>query len=232
MARKQYFLTIDSETTINDKVVDFAAVITDRKGEIINKCAILIRGIFGVDPLFYDKNAAGIWSAASIERRMANYNTMLENGSRMMASVNAVNQWLHKAAGQYNPELTAYNLAFDANKCANTGIDLTIFSRRFCLWGAAVGNICHTKAYKKFILENHLFNSPTGQRNMTFSTNAESVTAFLNGQFTNEPHTSLEDIIGWELPILNHVISKKGWREKITPYNWRAFQVKDHYAAK
>lgn len=232
MAKKQYFVTIDTETTINDKVVDFAAVITDRKGNIVNKCAVLIRGIFGNDPLFFDKNASGIWSQASIERRMNNYNQMLESGIRMMASVNAVNMWLAKAAGQYDPILTAYNLAFDMSKAVNTGIDLSVFRNSFCLWGAAVGNICKTKAYRQFVLEQHLFNNPTEKRNMTFSTNAESVTAFLMGEFVDEPHTSLEDIIGFELPILNHVIKKRGWKDNIQPYNWREFQVKDHYAAK
>lgn len=232
MAHKQYFLAIDTETTITDKVADFGAVIHDRKGNIYAQCGILIKDIFGVDDLFYDRNASGIWSRASINRRMDNYNQMLNSGIRMMASVNAINIWLAKAIGKYNPTLYAYNLAFDESKCRNTGIDLNGFTNRFCLWGAAVGNICKTKKYRQFVIENHLFNPPTEKRNMTFSTTAETVTAFLRGEWTDEPHTSVEDIIGYEMPTLIHILGKKDWKEKIVAYNWREFQVKDHYVAK
>lgn len=232
MAKKQFFIGVDTETTITDKVVDFGAVIHDRHGNIVAQCGILVRGIFGIDDLFYNKDTATVWSRGSIEKRMNNYNSMLENGSRMLASVNAINIWLAKAIGKYNPTLYAYNLAFDESKCRNTGIDLNEFSNRFCLWGAAVGNICKTKKYRQFIIENHLFNNPTEKGNMTFSTTAEAVTAYLRGEFTEEPHTSVEDIIGYELPTLVHILKKKDWRDKVTPYNWREFQVKDHYVAK
>lgn len=232
MAKKQYFIGIDTETTITDKVVDFGAVIHDRQGNIYAQCGILVKDIFGVDDLFYNKDATDIWSRGSIEKRMLNYTNMLNSGSRMLASVNAINIWLAKAIGKYNPTMYAYNLAFDEGKCRNTQIDLNGFTNRFCLWGAAVGNICNTKAYRKFILENHLFNNPTDKRNMTFSTTAEAVTAYLRGEYTDEPHTSVEDIIGYEMPTLIHILKKDKWRDKITPYNWRAFQVKDHYVAK
>ena len=232
MAKKQYFLIVDTETTITDKVVDFGAVICDRKGTIYAQCGVLIQNIFGTDTLFYDKNASGLWSKASIDRRMDNYNAMLHSGTRMLASVNAVNRWLEKAVGKYNPTLTAYNLAFDASKCANTQIDLNMFSDRFCLWGAAVGNICNTKAYKQFILENHLFNKPTEKRNMTYFTTAEAVTGFLRGEFTDEPHTSIEDIIGYELPTLVHILKKKNWKDKIQAYDWNKHQVKLHFGVK
>ncbi len=191
----------------------------------------MVQNVFGVDELFYDRNNAGIWSQASVTRRMDNYNNMLTNGTRMLASVNAINRWLEKAAGKYNPELTAYNLAFDKSKCQNTGIDLNMFTNSFCLWAASVGNICNTKAYRKFVLDNHLFNKVTEKGNMTFSTTAEAVTGYLSGQMTDEPHTSLEDIIGYELPTLVHIMKKRGWKEKITPYSWHDFQVKNNFCA-
>ena len=53
--------------------------------------------------------------------------------------------------------LTAYNLAFDKSKCLNTGIDLSGFNSEFCLWQAAVGNICNTKKFRQFALSNHAF---------------------------------------------------------------------------
>lgn len=229
MSKKQFFLIVDTETTITDKVVDFGAVVCDRHGKIFAQCAVLVREVFGVDELFYDVKNSGIWSKASVTRRMANYNSMLDNGSRIIASVASINRWLEKVNAKYNPALTAYNLAFDSTKCQNTGIDLNMFDNRFCLWAAAVGNICNTKAYRQFVLENHLFNPVTAKGNMTFSTTAEAVTGFLAGNMTDEPHTSIEDIIGYELPTLVHILKRKNWKTKVTPYVWKQFQVKDHF---
>jgi hypothetical protein len=232
MAKKQFFLGIDTETTITDMVVDFGAAVCDRQGNIVAQCAVMVQNVFGVDDLFYDRNNAGIWSQQSVARRMDNYNAMLSAGSRMLASVNAINRWLEKVNGKYAPELFAYNLAFDRSKCQNTGIDLNIFKNSFCLWGAAVGNICKTKPYRQFVLDNHLFNNPTELGNMTFSTTAEAVTGYLRGSMSDEPHTSLEDLIGYEIPTLVHIAKKKNWREKIVPYNWRDFQVKDNFQSR
>ena len=229
---KNYYLILDTETTITDKVVDFGAVVCDTKGNIVAQCAVIISGVFGIDDLFYDTKSDGIWAKKSITRRMDNYNLMLNNGTRMMASVAAVNRWLEKVCAKYNPTLTAYNLAFDNSKCINTGIDLSMFSNRFCLWQAAVGNICNTKAYRQFIIENHMFNNKTVHGNMTFSTTAEAVTGYLSGGMTDEPHTALEDIIGYELPTLVYILKRKNWKTKITPYNWKAHQVKDYFVAR
>lgn len=231
MAQKQYFAIIDTETTITDKVADFGIVICDRQGEIFAQCGVLVQGVFGVDSLFYTPDADPLWSRASVTRRTDNYTNMLNNGTRMVASVMAVNRWIDKAIAKYNPTLTAYNLAFDENKCRNTDIELTGFKDKFCLWAASVGNICNTKSYRQFVLENHLFNTPTKHANMTFRTDAEAVTGYLSGIMTQEPHTSVEDIIGYELPTLKHILKKRGWKEKIESYNWRAHQVKQHFKA-
>lgn len=231
VTKKQHFLVIDSETTITDKVVDFAAVITNREGEVINSCAVLVNGIFGVDDLFYDKSA-GLWGKRNLPVRMANYHQMLETGARIIASVAAINRWLDKARVTYNPELTAYNLAFDASKCKNTGIDLSGFSRRFCLWHAAASTICKTKDYRNFIAENHLFNTPTSKGNMTYRTDAEAVSGFLAGKMSDEPHTALEDIVGFEIPVLVSILRKRKWRDSLESYNWVKFQVKHHFKAR
>jgi hypothetical protein len=182
--------------------------------------------------LFYDPTTNGFWGKKAAIERKEKYVGMLNGGSRMLASITAVNRWLEKACGKYDPELTAYNLAFDASKCKNTGIDLNMFSRRFCLWQASVGNICGTKAFKQFALANHAFNNATQHGNMTFKTNAEIVAGFLNGQFVEEPHTAIEDAIQFEVPILSHIVNKSKWREKITPYDWNKFQVRDHFQPK
>ena len=232
MSKKQFFAILDTETTINDTVADFGIIIVDREGKIFNQCAVLVRGHFDAMELFHDKTKNDIWGYAGLEKRKNQYNAMLDSGVRMLASVNAINKWINQAIGKYNPTLTAYNLAFDLSKCANTGIDLTGFNNKFCLWQAAIGNICHTKKFKSFALENHAFNNCTKNGNMTFKTNAEIVCGFINNNIIDEPHTALEDARDFELPILTNIIKKRDWQNKIVPYAWQDFQVKNHFVAK
>jgi hypothetical protein len=232
MAKKQFFAILDTETTIENTVADLGIIICDREGRIYNQCAVLVAGHYNTFELFHDKKANDIWGYAGLEKRKANYIKMLDSGTRMLASVNAINRWINQAIGKYNPQLTAYNLAFDSAKCENTGIDLSGFNNRFCLWQAAVGNICHSRKYRQFALDNHAFNAATQNRNMTYQTNAEVVAGFLNNQIMDEPHTALEDARDFELPILVNILKKRDWREKIQAYNWRDFQVKDNFTAK
>ena len=235
---KNYFLTIDTETTQDQLVADFGATVTDKKGEIVAQCAVMVSGIYTDSdnhPLFHQGDA-GLWGATGLPRRYDRYNRMIEGGQRMIASVGAINRWLDKARSQYNPILTAYNLAFDLDKCNNTGIDLTGFDRRFCLWAAAYNVFAHTKQYRNFVLDTHAFNAPTQHGNMTFKTNAETMARFLLGaELPDEPHTALEDIIDYELPILRAVLSRRSVKKLLVDlpaYNWRQCQLRDWFTAK
>ena len=229
MAKPQYFLIVDTETTIQDTVFDFAAVLVNRRGDIVKQCAVIVRESLNTE-LFFDKTADSHFSQKSLTRRHDNYNRMLDNGSRIIASVAAINRWLERVNAEYKPELTAYNLAFDLTKSRNTGIDLDIFAKRFCLWQLAVGHFAKTHKYRRFVLQNHLFNTPTKHGNMTYKTNAEVMSSFVCGEMLPpEPHTALEDIIHYELPILVAIAKRDNWRERATNYDWQQFQVKDNF---
>lgn len=231
MAAKEYVLIVDVETTVENKVFDFSAVVVDRQGNIHAQCAVILHDFIGQD-LFYIPNEAGHWSKQHSITKRINYDAMLSSGQRMVASVTAVNRWLEKACGKYNPTITAYNIAFDKEKCASSGIDLTMFQNSFCLWHLACTMYAKSKAYRAFVLENHYFGNRTGHGNMTYKTNAEVMAHFINGQFSEEPHTALEDIIGYELPIFRAIAAKKGWKKKIiVAYNWREFQLKNAFTA-
>jgi len=240
MAKKQYFLIVDVETTQDNLVADFGAVVCDRQGRIYAQCGVLVARIFGTKkhPLFFDSSAppTALWSRKGADKRLAKYAKMLDEGSRMLASVAAINRWLERVRGKYNPILTAYNLPFDTNKCDNTKIDLTIFRERFCLWSAAYTKWAKTRSFKNFVLITHAFNTPTDLGNMTYKTNAEIMTRFITGNpdLEDEPHTALEDVIYYELPILQAFL-KNTTKEQllnIQPYNWREVQVKDHFTSK
>jgi hypothetical protein len=236
--RKDYYLIVDTETTMPETVADFGAVVVDRKGRIVNQCAVLVRGVFGIDPLFYIEHEAekNLWSKQGKDRRFEAYEKMLDDGSRMVASVQAINRWLERVRGEYDPILTAYNLPFDLSKCKNTGIDLTMFTQSFCLWKASFNKWAMTSKYKNFALSLHAFNNRTELGNMSFKTNAETMARFILDEpdLIDEPHTALEDAIYYELPILKRLIAttkKKDFMNPNLAFDWRKVQLKNHFKA-
>ena len=234
---KQHFLLIDTETTATGLVADFGAVVVDRKGRIATQCGVLTGGIFtdpDSHPLFYNEDAGELWNKASLARRYENYRRMLQSGSRMVASPAAINSWLAKAAIRYNPIMTAYNLAFDVDKCNRTGIDLTVFPERFCLWHTSVKVWAHSRAYRRMVMDSLAFNSPTKHGNMSYKTNAETMARFVtdNPELPDEPHTALEDCIDYELPILKRLLAVRSTRKILAMgggFDWRDYQVRDWF---
>ena len=235
--KKHYYLTVDTETTKDEKVADFAAVLTDKRGNIITQCSVLVSEIYTDKkrhPLY--TNNTTLWGKASLKRRYARYETMLKSGTRMVGSVAAINRWLTRALAQYNPVLTAYNLPFDLEKCENTGIDLQMFSKSFCLWSAAYTKWGRSAQYKNFVLLTHAFNAPTKNGNMTYKTNAETMARFVLAapDLADEPHTALEDILFYELPILNKLLKTEPTKKllgELNKYNWQDTQVRNHFQA-
>lgn len=237
--RKKFFLIIDTETTIGDKVADFGAIVADKQGNIHARAACLIREFY-LDkenfPLFHDQSGDPLWGARNLPQRYANYDAMLSDGRRMLASVAAVNRWLSQVAVKYQPTATAYNRAFDWNKLRNSGIDIDLFPDSFCLWHAAAHKYIHTKPFRQFILDNHCFNAPTKHGNMSFLTNAEVMARFIlkNPDLPDEPHTAIEDAEFYELPILLDILKAKRKSEymKAPAFNWRRVQVRDWFKPK
>jgi len=236
--KKQYFLIVDTETTQDQLVADFGAVVCDRKGNVYNQCGIMVDGIFTDSenhPLFFDssqpKNA--LWSKESADKRYGIYNRMVAEGSRMVASVAGINSWLAKVKANYNPVLTAYNLPFDLGKCRNTAIDLSIFEQNFCLMAVAQNLVIKDKRFLQFCLENHLFGNRTELGNMVFQMKAETIGNYISGSLDHEPHTALEDVVFWELPILKWIFKrlslKKVMDSNFRSVAWQNRQVKDFY---
>lgn len=238
MARKKYFIVIDSETTVTDKIVDFGAAVVDKAGNVQTSCAILVTDIFTDrenHTLFHDQSA-GLWGKRNLPARYAQYEEMLRDGRRMLAGVPAVNRWLAKAVAQYDPIATAYNKAFDWGKMRNTGIDCDMFSKSFCLWHAAAARWGTSKKFRQFVLDVVGFNPPTAKGNMSYMTNAEIMARFVLGQpdLPDEPHTAYEDVMGYEVPILAALLRNTPPSEYMNPpgYNWKDYQVKDWFTAK
>jgi hypothetical protein len=248
---KDYFLIVDTETTQNisyktkhgdkipSKVADFGMVLCDRKGDVIKTFACMVDGIYNNPEkyrLFFTSDKTdSVFGKHTLDKRYSAYDEMLKDGRRELKTVNSINSILLEWKAQYNPLLTAYNLPFDMEKCEKTNINLLMFEKRFCLWRLAVARICQTKKYKQFVLDNHYFTNRTTLGNKSYQTKAEIVYTFLTGDFTPEPHTSLLDALNYEKPILDYCIKQGCSKEflltglKDYAYNWRDFQVKDHF---
>jgi hypothetical protein len=239
--KKQYFMLVDTETTQDQLVADFSAVICDRKGKIYSSCAVLVDGIFTDSenhPLFFDSTAPAetLWSRETADKRYSVYNEMVKNGSRMVASVAGINSWILKAVNQYNPTLTAYNLPFDLGKCLNTGIDFSSINGKFCLMAVAQNLAIKDRQFLQFCLDNHFFGNRTKFGNMVFQMKAETLGNYINGTLDHEPHTALEDVIYWEIPILKWVFKKLSLRKIMNTHwsgvAWQNRQVRDFYKVK
>jgi hypothetical protein len=238
--RKSAFILIDTETTIDGEVVDFAAILCDRHGNVISSVAAMVRETFHpsireAKPLFHNEKGAAIWKKATLSRRYAAYDRMVNDGRRIVASIAGINKWLAKAA-KYNPTLTAYNLHYDLGTMRATGIDCDLFDNQFCLWNAAAHKYIKSKAFRQFILDGHHFNPPTAKGNMTFQTNADVMAKFILGDsgLPDEPHTAFEDAMYYELPILKDILKAKKKSEymEAPAYSWQGVQVRDWFKPK
>lgn len=231
MARKKFFLIVDTETTQTDKVADFGAVLVDRQGRVHKECGVLVADFYTdkeKHPLFHMGDFLG--GAKNLPKRYDAYNQMLVNGQRMLASVPAVNRWLARVNAEYNPVATAYNRAFDWAKCRNSGIDLDQFGQTFCLWHAAANKWGNSRKYRQFVLDNHYFGNRTDGGHMGYQTKADIMAKFLLGpEYPDEPHTALEDARDYEAPILAALVKNTSPKEYMNPepYNWRNFALRD-----
>ena len=201
---KHYYLIVDTETTKYQTVADFGAVVVDRKGAIIEQFGALVLGHFGQMPLFSDPtaDADAFWSEQSANRRLKNYDEMLESGERSISSPALINQWLAGINARYAPILTAYNIAFDFGKCRNTRINLGIFNSRFCLMRTAKRKIGVLADYQAFCFDNQLLTKKLRKPQMT----ADAMAKYICPEIADEPHTALEDARDYEALILAYIL--------------------------
>ena len=202
---KHYYLIVDTETTQRGTVADFGAVLVTRQGEIVEQFGAMVLGHFGKLPLFSDPKAdpEAFWSEQSAQRRAKAYDAMLENGERSISSVALINQWLAGVNARYAPVLTAYNIAFDLGKCRNTGIQLGIFGKRFCLMKAAKAVIGARADYQTFCYSQGLVTAKLRAPSMT----ADAMAKYILGEsLADEPHTALEDARDYEAAILAYLL--------------------------
>ena len=198
---------VDTETTIDNTVADFGAVVADlTTGEILDEIGCLIYDQFDEIELWSNPYAdkGDFWSRQHTRARRKQYVRRIKNGQRSIASENLVNVWLAKNVGRYNPTLTAYNLAFDKPKCDATGINVGMFRTEFCLLKKARE---HFSQCAEFVAWCHKRNALTKTGKPSFT--ADNVARFILGDSLDpEPHTALEDARDYELPIAKYLYER------------------------
>lgn len=210
--RKQFFLIIETQATVDDTAADFGAIVCDKAGKIYAECAVLVAEQFEVKSLFYDEKATGFWSLEGRDSRQQLYKEMLGVEDRMLASAAALDRWLTRIYAKYNAELIAFNLSNELDRLKRTGIDVNEFSERFCLRDAAEAHFAQSKKYKVFIQSKSL-GTPVQESNL------HTMASFVSGKvLPPEPNTALEDVKFYALPILTAIVNRRNWREKITEH--------------
>jgi len=198
---------VDTETTADNTVADFGAVIADLStGEILDEIGCLIYDQFDEIELWSNPYAdkGDFWHRQNNRARRKQYVRRIKNGSRSIASESLINIWLAKNVGKHNPVLTAYNISFDGPKCEATGIQLGLFRKRFCLLKAARAHFADNADFVAWCYQRNAL-TKGGKPSMT----ADNVARYVIGDSLDpEPHTALEDARDYELPIAQYLFKE------------------------
>ena len=213
---KQYYIIVDTETTIEGTVADFGAVLMDKQGNIVDELGVLVDGQFNELELWFDPLAKpeDFWSRQHARARRKQYERMLASGIRSIASPALINLWLTRVIHKFKPKaLTAYNISFDLRACRNTGIDLGNVDQ-FCL---LLATRRHLKAqnpeiYPKWAKRNGYITKPSQRYpEGRESYSADATSHWFYRSLPVEPHTALEDARDFEGRILKSLLKRYGW---------------------
>ena len=199
MNKKHFYLIVDTETTNQNLVADFGAVVVDRGGKVWAEFGALLD-----DSDFH-------FALGSKKAVQAKYKQITALGYRCNASVAYINNWLAFIRDTFNPTLTAYNIGFDMGKCRNTGINLDQFKNRFDLLALSKKAIVSTDEYATWAYANNALTPTLGKP----SASADFVARYLDNTLPPEPHTALEDARDYEALILSYCIHSPRTRSEI-----------------
>lgn len=140
MAKKKYYAILETVATNRDMVADIAIIICDGQGRVFNRVAVVVKECYGD---FLSQNDLA-------QADFYDYAGKLNSGERVLASVVAVNHWIRQAFAKYNPELISWDLFLHLNRCAKTGIELSVFEQKICLFAVAQKILFSSTKFLKF----------------------------------------------------------------------------------
>ena len=227
MARKKYFLVIDTETcnTLEQPFCyDVGYAVCDRMGNMV------VKRSFVVAEMFLDNK--DLMKSCYFAEKIPQYWEDIKNGKRELKSIFNIRKQIKADMREYKVRMVgAYNMGFDKRALNNTirycskSLVRWFFpfgTEYFCIWHMACQVIMNSVKYIKFALQNG-FESESGN----IQTSAENCYRFLTDsvEFV-ESHTGLEDV-EIEVAIMAECYKKhKKMSKKINPACWRIPQRK------
>ena len=227
MARKKYFLVIDTETcnTLEQPFCyDVGYAICDRAGNMV------IKRSYVVAEMFLDKK--DLMKSCYFAEKIPHYWEDIKSGKRELKSIFNIRKQIHADMKEYKTCMVgAYNMAFDKRALNNTirycskSLIRWFFpfgTEYFCIWNMACQVIMNSVKYVKFALQNG-FESESGN----IQTSAETCYKFLTNSIDFiESHTGLEDV-EIEVAIMAECYKKhKKMNKSINSACWRIPQKK------
>lgn len=211
MARKIRFLIIDTKVAADGAIVDFGAMVCDRQGNITGDFAVLVANEpKGRQSTNYDVDAKlGTKLELLDVHQRQDYERMLGDGSRRLASIAEINHWLTRIYATFNyPILAAYNLSYELDKLKKMGIDVSEFVERICIRDAADTFFAESKKFKTFTNDNLLGTHPP-------VSNLHTMASFASGKILPpESNKAIEDLMTYALPTLTAIVNQRQWRTR------------------
>lgn len=194
--RKNYYLTIDTETTngFDDPIVyDIGGCIHDKKGNVMETFSFIVyETFFGMSDLM---------QSAYYAEKIPMYKEQIANGERIVKRYSSIKWYIADLCKKYNVKaIIAHNMRFDYRATTCTQRYLTKSKYRYFLpygielWDTlkmAQDTICQQKTYQTWAKANGYVKKNGGVR-----ATAEILYRYITGDYDFiESHTGLEDVL-------------------------------------
>ena len=226
--RKNYYLTIDTETTNgldNPLVYDIGGAIHDKQGKIYETFSFVIREVYEEMP--------ELMATAYYADKLPEYESDLETGHRILVNYNEARKHIQYLAELYNiTAILAYNMRFDYRATATTQRYLTNSRYRYflpygvplwCTLTMANDVLTTQKSYKSWAKENGYM---TKHKTPRPRSTAEILYRYISGdnEFVEE-HKGLDDVL-IEIEIFTQAIRQKKKMRK-SPFREKGISEKE-----
>lgn len=223
MGRKNYYLTLDTETCGDmgaPLVYDIGFVIHDKNGNIYERRSYVVREIF-----------FGEWKlmrTAYYASKIPQYRIGIKEGAWNVASFWAIRKEIFDLMRKYRVKaVIAYNAGFDTRALSSTLNHLskfdekqTFFSEKttvWCTWSMACQTILMQKTFFKMAYKNEWV-SECGN----VKTSAEVAFRYINRNVDfEEAHTALEDALIETVIFARCLATHKKMNREIQPMPWQ-----------
>lgn len=206
MAKKKYYLVLDTETASNASLVyDIGYTLVDRKGNVVKQANFIVKDFFD-HPFLTGLLERDLYSR---KKYRTFYKQHIDTHQEMVQSFKTIRAHIRRVIDKYNAIVVAYNASFDVDALTKMSNDYgmkTFFKGNteiWDLWNVALSVLVNSRNYQKFCLENNFVSEKGNLR-----TSAEVVYRYISKDVEfEEAHTALADT-EIEAAILNACLKR------------------------